>query len=114
MTNNDPDCENEAALALTYEQVEKLASIIVPHAHAEAAYSPDEIALALIRLAAGIAPDGERQDIAFTVTFGCFRHTTAHDKALDVFNKRALSIKPDEIPASSSYKDRIEKEGEFG
>jgi DNA repair ATPase RecN len=82
----------------------RLASIIVPNEACEQLYEADEIALALIRLVAGLAGEEDRHDAAFRVTVGMFRRTFAHNKALDDFTLEGLTFKPETL---KSVEERI-------
>lgn len=71
MKKQEPRYPKESELGITDDEIARLACIIVPNEACEQLYESDEIALALIRLVAGLMPEGYRHDTALEVARAC-------------------------------------------
>ncbi len=96
-SKKEPPVPKESERSISDDEIARLTAIIVPAEASSQLYDSDEVALALIRLVAGLAQEGNRHEAAFLVTRGCFHRTAAHNKALDVFTLEGLTFKAETL-----------------
>lgn len=109
MKRKETPVPKESELGLSEDEVTRLAAIIVPMEACNQVYESDEIALALIRLVAGVAGKGHRQEAAFLVTRGCFNRTLAHNRLLDEFTLEGLLFKSEQLPSEPERVRELEE-----
>lgn len=86
----------EAELEISSDEAGRLAAIIVPLL-GTTEHKSDVIALALIRLAAGVAAEGERETVAWSVAEGAFPKTEAYSRAVGRFVAHGLGFKSADV-----------------
>jgi hypothetical protein len=105
----EPHIPKESELELSEDEITRLTSIIVPFEACAQVYDTDEIALALIRLVAGLAGEGHRHNAAFLAARGCFRRTLTHNIALDDFMLEAMLLNGEKLRAMKSEEERVKE-----